>query len=199
MTQPKIDDREVTNELGSGIYPGLRVQTISGELDTDSEGEERHTPPGSWGWIESHNHADHWGLNHWDLMFPNGASVVVTETELRDAAQYKTDQSIKVHNFIGECPSDVYDRTQTDNSISDGDILNFGNGNIGILVQAWPTVVCGKIEHFHLITEGSDLETIDNGKYALSVEKARAIANDATCDAQNVTDGETEATESPQG
>lgn len=66
------------------IQPGLRVQTIAGEQDTDEHGAERATPPGSWGCISGHNHAD-----HWDLVFPNGTWVVVTEAELSDPTQYK--------------------------------------------------------------------------------------------------------------
>lgn len=66
------------------IYPGLRVQTLSGEIDTDHKGAERRTPAGAWGHVTSHNHADHWNLS-----FPNGAWVVITEAELRDAAQYR--------------------------------------------------------------------------------------------------------------
>lgn len=73
--------------MQKNIYPGLRVQTIAGELDTDSHGTERHTPPGTWGHISDHNHAD-----HWDLVFPNGAWVVVTEAELSDATHYKLDR-----------------------------------------------------------------------------------------------------------
>ncbi len=69
------------------IHPGLRVQTIQGELDTDEHGAERHTPPGTWGHIQAHNHAD-----HWDLAFPNGAWVVVTAAELADATQYELRQ-----------------------------------------------------------------------------------------------------------
>jgi hypothetical protein len=65
------------------IHPGLRVQTLKGELDTDERGAERITPPGTWGHIQAHNHAD-----HWDITFPNGAWVVVTEAELADATQY---------------------------------------------------------------------------------------------------------------
>lgn len=65
------------------IYPGLRVQTIAGEQDTGHKGTERDTPPGTWGHIAAHNHAD-----HWDLVFPNGGWVVVTEAELSDSTQY---------------------------------------------------------------------------------------------------------------
>ena len=62
---------------------GLRVQTLCGELDTDELGKERQTPAGTWGKISDHNHADHWNVS-----FPNGAWIVVTEAELNDASQY---------------------------------------------------------------------------------------------------------------
>lgn len=69
------------------VFPGLRVQTHLGEQDTDNEGAPRYTQPGAWGHISSHNHVD-----HWNLVFPNGACVVVTEAELQDATQYWLDQ-----------------------------------------------------------------------------------------------------------
>lgn len=67
------------------FYPGLRVQTLAGEIDTDHKGSERHTPAAAWGHISAHNHAD-----HWDVCFPNGAWVVITESELSDTVAYRT-------------------------------------------------------------------------------------------------------------
>lgn len=66
------------------IAPGVRVQTVNGEVDTDEDGALRQTEPGTWGVIASHNHAD-----HWDLTFPGGGWVVVTEAELADDTQYR--------------------------------------------------------------------------------------------------------------
>ncbi len=67
----------------SALYPGISVITVKGELDTDHTGQERQTPPGAFGHIASHNHAD-----HWDVVFSNGAWVVLTEAELGDPLQY---------------------------------------------------------------------------------------------------------------
>ncbi|MDT8992773.1 hypothetical protein RQP54_18010 [Curvibacter sp. APW13] len=69
--------------MNNKIHPGLGVKTLQGELDTDDHGAERHTPPGTWGHIQAHNHGD-----HWDITFSNGAWVVVTEAELADTTQY---------------------------------------------------------------------------------------------------------------
>lgn len=66
------------------IYPGLRVQTLGGEQDTDPNGAERQTAPGTWGHISQLNHGD-----HWDVVFPNHAWVVLTEAELLDPSQYR--------------------------------------------------------------------------------------------------------------
>lgn len=62
---------------------GARVQTLLGEQDTDENGHPRTTLPGSVGHVTSHNHAD-----HWDVTFPNGAWVVLTEAEMADPTKY---------------------------------------------------------------------------------------------------------------
>jgi len=67
------------------FFPGMRVQTLMGEIDTDHSGAERSTPALTWGHICGHNHSD-----HWDVCFPNGAWVVLTEAELADSSSYQT-------------------------------------------------------------------------------------------------------------
>ena len=69
-------------------------------------------------------------------------------------------RDIQVHDFTGWKPRDVYDRTQTDDAIKDGDVLNLGNGNVAILVKAWPTIVVGDIEQFHRLKAGTSFETL---------------------------------------
>lgn len=104
-------------------------------------------------------------------------------------------RDIQVHDFTGWKPRDVYDRTQTDDAIKDGDVLNLGNGNVAILVKAWPTIVVGDIEQFHRLKAGTSFETFDSGKYAASAEKAReasvcigtsCYANDKSGELKNV-------------
>ena len=82
-------------------------------------------------------------------------------------------REIQVHDFTGWKPRDVYDRTQTDDAIKDGDVLNLGGGNVAILVKSWPTIVVGEVEQFHRLTAGTSFETFDSGKYAASAAKAR--------------------------
>ena len=65
------------------VRPGISVRTLKGEIDTDEDGQERTTPPGTWGYVSGHNHDD-----HWDVRFPKGAWVVLTEAELFDREQY---------------------------------------------------------------------------------------------------------------
>ena len=83
-----------------------------------------------------------------------------------------------VHCFKGKPPREVYDQTQTDDSIKDGDVLSLGNGNVAILMKAWPTIVYGEIEDFHRLAPGQDFHSIDSGKYAASAAKARKLLED---------------------
>lgn len=76
-----------------------------------------------------------------------------------------TQKEITVHDFTGI------------SSIEDGDVINLGNGNVAILVQARPTVVVGEIEHFYRLEAGLTLELLDGGKYAASAAKAREVSN----------------------
>ncbi len=83
-----------------------------------------------------------------------------------------------VHCFKGKPPREVYDQTQTDDSLKDGDVLSLGNGNVAILMKAWPTIVYGEIEDFHRLAPGQDFDSIDGGKYAASAAKARKLLED---------------------
>lgn len=65
------------------ITVGVMVITLCGETDMDENDDDRFTPPMSVGSINDHNNQD-----VFDLVFPNGAWVCPTESELRDPAQY---------------------------------------------------------------------------------------------------------------
>lgn len=83
--------------------------------------------------------------------------------------------NITVHDFTGKSSREAYDQTQC--LCKDGDIINLGNGNVAIMVQAWPTVVVGEIETFHRLESGQTFESLDDGKYAASAAKARQIGD----------------------
>ena len=81
------------------ILPGVRVQTLNGEVDLDENSQERHTPAGSVGWIAAHNHRDASGLDNWNVHFPNGAAIILTSDELKDATQY----AVSAPQSLREC------------------------------------------------------------------------------------------------
>ena len=93
------------------------------------------------------------------------------------ASREVVQREITVHNFRGTPPGEVYDQTQIDDSIKDGDVLNLGSGNVAILMKAWPMVIFGEIEHFHRLSSGVTFESVDDGKYAASAAKAREVLN----------------------
>ena len=106
-------------------------------------------------------------------------SAAVITAEDTTANMLGTARDITVHDFTGHFSGDVYDQTQTDSSIKDGDVLDLGQGNVAIMVKAWPTIAVGEIEHFHTLESGSSFDTLEAGKYAASAVKAREVASKA--------------------
>ena len=101
------------------------------------------------------------------------------DANLASAQQTPDDVQITVHDFAGEYSGDVYDQTQTDCRIKDGDVLDLGCGNVAILVQAWPTIVAGDIEHFHTLAPGETFESLADGRYAASALKAVEVSRNS--------------------
>lgn len=60
----------------------------------------------------------------------------------------------KVHYFRGT--EEAYNASQTDETISDGDILFCSNGVVGFLMEAWPVAVTAKSGEFHTIADDKD-------------------------------------------
>lgn len=81
---------------------------------------------------------------------------------------------MRVHDLSHLTPEQAYDETQTNDAIKDRDVINMGNGNVAIMVKAWPVVACGSIEGFHAITEG--WEVYDGGRYEESHMAALEVA-----------------------
>ncbi len=88
--------------------------------------------------------------------------------------------SPKIVDMTDVDQEDAYDHTQTTDGIKDGDVLDLGDGNVAIMVQAWPTTVFGKIKHFHTLADDYSWDTIDNGKYKASHELAKKAAGKET-------------------
>jgi len=83
------------NAMQDWIAPGVRVQTLQGELDSYIEAGqdiERVTSPGTWGVLASLNHIDGEGLSHWDVTFEGGGWVILSTAELSDPTAYKLGQ-----------------------------------------------------------------------------------------------------------
>lgn len=94
---------------GYNLWPGVRVTTLKGEIDTDDNGAERITTPGSIGWINSVN--DETSEVTFNVLFDNGAWVILERAELDDPAQYrlaKPDSPLHLalyikHGLANEC------------------------------------------------------------------------------------------------
>lgn len=68
---------------------GDRVRTLRGEADTDENGDQRHTEVGSVGRIIAFNHFTEEHGNIFDVIFPNGCWVVLSDRELNDSNLYE--------------------------------------------------------------------------------------------------------------
>lgn len=64
------------------LVKGLCIRTLKGEVDTDEDGQDRITPPGSRGVLMYENVPNQWAV------YFGEASVHIEESELRDPAQY---------------------------------------------------------------------------------------------------------------
>lgn len=80
----------------------------------------------------------------------------------------------KIHDLSHLTPEQAYDETQTNDAIKDRDVINMGNGNVAIMVKAWPVVACGDIADFPVMCEGWEVH--DGGRYEESHMAAMEIA-----------------------
>lgn len=70
----------------------------------------------------------------------------------------------QVHDLRHMSHGEVYDHTQTHEHIHDGDVLHV-KGGVGVMLQAWPTMVHGESKALHRFKEGSSIHTTDGGIY----------------------------------
>jgi hypothetical protein len=83
---------------------------------------------------------------------------------------------MKIH-FGFRTSGEAYDASQTQEEISDGDILVVDNGRVAILVAAWPTQLSDEPKggEFHRLQVAESWEHLDRGRYAESAKVARMI------------------------
>jgi len=84
----------------------------------------------------------------------------------------------KVHDFSDMDDGAVYDMTQTDDNIRDGDVLKLSGGRTGVLIKAWPTMVVGDSDALHSLNSTTTWKTMDRGRYLHSAELAKSISGD---------------------
>lgn len=82
---------------------------------------------------------------------------------------------VQVHDLSGMSGRDLYDETQTNDSIHDGDVLVTNTG-VGIMVEAWPVIVAGDIEGFHKLKDGTSWDEFEGGQYAESAKRAMEVS-----------------------
>ena len=85
----------------------------------------------------------------------------------------------QVHDLSDHDDSTVYDITQTDDDIKSGDILKLSDNRWAIMVDAWPTMVIGNSDALHRLdtANGHTFNTIEDGKFAGSAYRAKALAS----------------------
>lgn len=87
-----------------------------------------------------------------------------------------------IHDLSHLDHAEAYDHTQTSAHIHDGDVLDLGRGDVGVMVSAWPTMVKGHSTQFHKLdhASGHTWDTIEGGKYATSAARAHQHSKKTT-------------------
>jgi len=82
---------------------------------------------------------------------------------------------MRIHTF--DNTSEAYERTQTDETISDGDLLVVVSENVvGYLLEAWPVAVTEEAGCFHRVVPGDDALVDVRWKYEASIRDAEDVA-----------------------
>lgn len=70
---------------------------------------------------------------------------------------------MKFHDFARFSDSEIYNISQTDEEVHDGDVFLMPGKRVAIMLEAWPTMVVGDSKELHRL-EGSWYD-VDDGKY----------------------------------
>ena len=95
---------------------------------------------------------------------------------------------VQVHDLSRMSGRELYDETQTNDDIHDGDVLMTDSG-VGIMVEAWPVIVAGDIQGFHKLKDTS-WEEFEGGKYLDSYNKAMEVSGSVQEEYSNEPDEE---------
>jgi hypothetical protein len=91
----------------------------------------------------------------------------------------------QVHDLRHMSHGEVYDHTQTNEKIKDGDVLHV-KGGVAALLGAWPTMIHGTSKTLHSFKDGTDIHNFDDGVYhqtAKLAAKTHGLKED--CDTLN--------------
>lgn len=102
------------------------------------------------------------------------ASLRYMHTNIKEEAK-KPVRAPRIHHLTNLTGNRLYDRTQTDDKIRDGDVIHSKHG-VGIMHEAWPVHHSGNEPAFHHLKPGYSHETFENGRYAASARLANSIA-----------------------
>lgn len=91
---------------------------------------------------------------------------------------------MKTHLFLLESTGEVYDQSQCDDAIHDGDIFVVEKERVvAVMVEAWPVAVTQNIGEFHQLTPEADETKLEvspyqgeTRDYSPSFKTARTIA-----------------------
>jgi hypothetical protein len=70
----------------------------------------------------------------------------------------------QVHKLFEYNDGEIYDITQTNHFIKDGDII-IANTCFVLMFKAWPVVITGESSEFHRLTEGHTFEEVFADEY----------------------------------
>jgi len=88
---------------------------------------------------------------------------------------------VKIVDLRGIPEESLYDGTQCNEEIKDGDVLLCDNG-VGIMVKAWPVSISNNRLDFHVLANHLTWETFEDGKYLESYKLAIAQNFGGDCD-----------------
>ena len=169
------DSDEMLDESGMRLYHKLHSDdgTIMAKVYKDPEWNEyvvKYTkmgqllPPDTWYHTDDMEDAVNTAHKEIEFMQQRGNDEMMEDSG-----------GVQVHDLSGMSGRELYDETQTNDAIHDGDVLVTNTG-VGIMVEAWPVIVAGDIEGFHKLKDGTSWDEFEGGMYAESARKAMEVS-----------------------